>query len=189
MGDYRDGLLALGSPRDMIRLAQRILGEETRLHPQPKCVSSDGISQGIHEFAVERSRELFPTTFVAVSRLHRATFTQASMLSARVYATRDKAAAAVSAWKADGIIRQLPEKETKGKAQVMYTLADPRVAVAIAPAAKVQDVLADQVFLCPTCDELCVSERLVNSCSNDHVFERHSLFSLWSHCMQARSGD
>ena len=176
--------IANGSPRDMIRLAQRIVAEETRTVRNPKCLSETSIWAGVQKFSVLRSTELFQDAVAEVARIDAPTFTLNHLANDLLHVSHEAARQRVRNWERTGIIRQVGTIPNKGQRPLkLFALADVRVMIAIAPEADVSDLLRTNALVCPDCGGLCVTDRDPAHCPGcGHQVDRRRGKSLREEC-------
>lgn len=172
--------LAAGSPRDMIRLAKRIVDQQTRSSDRPKGISTDAVWAGVRVFCDERSNELYGPYLNDLKKIGDATFT-IKELASDIFRIQDNAARRkVQIWMNDGLVARIGELPNKpNRPAALYGILDPRVLVAIDPGSHPSAVLDRAVVQCPNCLSMCISDRVLIQCARcTNGFEREDSISL-----------
>lgn len=156
--------LSPDSPRDMIRMAERIVAEHTRQPGSGDSISEAVALKGIHEFAKLRSDELFGQYMKDLRRLPEPSFTM-NRLANDVFkisttAVRNK----VVGWVEAGAVEKVGERSQGARPLHMYALKDPRLALATTTAANVLTVLSENIFLCPSCNRMLITANPLTPC-------------------------
>jgi hypothetical protein len=102
--------LSGGSPRDMIRVAQRIVAEQTRISAESQSLDEKNIWVGIRQFANERAEELCGSGYLGeLKKVGEVTFT-ISHLSSNIFRVGDQAARRkVQLWGNTGVVEKIGE--------------------------------------------------------------------------------
>jgi hypothetical protein len=158
--------LAAGSPRDMIRVAQRMTAEETRTSQSSLCLSNGSIWRGAGLFARERASELFGNKYIAeLARVGKPSFTINELANDIFKVNQQSARSKVQNWMNTGLVAKIGELPNAGKKPLhLYGIADVRLAVAMLPAPEVEFVLGNYAFACRWCDFVCISDRPTITC-------------------------
>lgn len=143
--------LSPDSPRDMIRMCERIVAEHTRQPSYPAKIAERTIYKGIYEFSKTRSQELFGKYMKDLNRLPEPSFTNTRLASdvfkISTTAVRNK----IVSWIEAGAVEKIGEQSRGAKPLHMYALKDPRLAIATAASSGVGRLLSSDIFICPSC--------------------------------------
>ncbi|MFN2588371.1 MAG: P-loop ATPase, Sll1717 family [Actinomycetota bacterium] len=158
--------LAAGSPRDMIRFAQRMVAEETRTAQTSPCLSNASIWGGAAVFARERANELFGTKYIAeLAKVGKPTFTINELANDIFKVNQQSARSKVQNWTNTGLVAKIGELANPGKKPLhLYGVADVRLALAMLPAPEAEFVLGNYAFACRWCDFVCISDKPTIRC-------------------------
>lgn len=174
------------SPRDMIRMAGRVISEHTRQPGSADLVSRDTIFSGVHQFCEARSKELFSKYLTDLQKLPEQSFTM-SKLSSDVFkisvpAVRNK----VMAWSNVGAVRKIGERGQGAKPIHTYSISDPRLALTVFPRAALLEVLQRNMFICPGCDYLIIASVDSFPCPDCGMGSVAESRNLWESCTSGR---
>lgn len=152
------------SPRDMIRMANRVIAEHTRQPGYANSIADFVVIKGIHEFSIMRSAELFGQYMSDIRRLSGPTFSM-NRLASDVFkisaaAVRNK----VVAWGDAGAVQKVGEEATGARPIHIYAIKDPRLLLAISPISEVFGVLENMMFLCSRCNGLKLGVGAASAC-------------------------
>lgn len=153
--------LGAGSPRDMIRVAQRIVAEQTRTSAESQALDEKIVWVGIRQFANERAEELCGPNYLAeLKKVGEVTFT-INHLSSNIFRVRDQAARRkVQLWGNAGVVEKIGEiPNPPNRPLYLFGVTDLRVAVAMMSADDVAFLLGNIAIVCPSCDFLCITDR------------------------------
>jgi len=144
---------AEGSPRDMVRILNRILAEQMRWGPRSRCLTTVPVLQGIDSFCAERAREVVsPSILSELRRMNRVDFT-ISETSGDVFKVSSQAARAkIQNWERAAAVRRLPDKSGARRPAHHYGVADIRVARQMCPDGSLLEFMARKVLTCARCD-------------------------------------
>lgn len=158
--------MANGSPRDMYRLANQIVAEQTRTSEDDPCVGADALWAGLRQFAEKRSGELVPASYMDdLRRIAKPTFTISHIANNVFRIHENSARRKVQLWTDRGVIKKVDEvPNPPNRPSYLFGVVDPRVAIAMLPTSDVNLILATQIVLCPNCQALCVSDESTIAC-------------------------
>lgn len=143
--------LSPDSPRDMIRMCERIVAEHTRQPDYSHLIAERTVYKGIHEFSKIRSQELFGRYMKDLTRLPEPSFTNTRLASdvfkISTTAVRNK----IVSWIEAGAVEKIGEQSRGAKPLHMYALKDPRLAIATASFTGIGKLLDGDIFICPSC--------------------------------------
>lgn len=158
--------LANGSPRDMIRACRQIVAEETRAATPGKKISKESVLSGVKNFSDERANELFGPYLPDFRRIGSLTYTINRLASEVFKVSQQAARAKIQKWQATGATLKSGEVPNPGNRPLhLYSISDPRLAIALRPSQETELILGNCVLICPSCDALCVSDRDTIYCS------------------------
>ncbi|GAA1650475.1 P-loop ATPase, Sll1717 family [Georgenia ruanii] len=156
--------LSPDSPRDMIRMCERIVAEHTRQPDYPALISERTIYKGIHEFSKTRSQELFGRFMKDLARLPEPSFTNTRLASdvfkISTTAVRNK----IVSWIEAGAVEKIGELSRGAKPLHKYALKDPRTVLATAPLASLSRLLNSDIFICPSCSAMLITSSPSEPC-------------------------
>jgi hypothetical protein len=157
-------ILATGSPRDMIRLGKRIFAEETRAGVSSSAISEDAVWQGIREFSSAKAQEIIPNYIGELTRVGKPTFTT-NHVGSEVFRISDNAARRkLQLWGDSGAVQKIGEIPNRNRPSHLYGVVDLRVAVAMLPAVDVPLILGNYALVCPSCEDICITDRQEVDC-------------------------
>jgi len=163
-----------GSPRDMIRICQAIINEQTRMNTSSNSVEEKSLWMGLKIFADVRSEELFGSFLPDLRKIGSVTFTINGIANDVFRVSQQAARAKVQKWMNVGSVAKIGELPNPGNRPLyLYGLLDPRLAVALRPEQETELVLGNYVLACPSCGKLCVSDREQITC--DSCFDNFGL--------------
>jgi hypothetical protein len=144
---------AEGSPRDMVRILNRILAEQMRLEPNSSRLTVVPVVQGMDAFCAERAHEVVsPSILSELRRMKRVDFT-ISETSGDVFKVSGQAARAkIQNWERAGAVRRLPDKSGARRPVHHYGVADIRVGRQMCRDGNLLDFIRHKVRTCPRCD-------------------------------------
>lgn len=156
--------LSPDSPRDMIRMCERIVAEHTRQPNYLPLISERTVNKGIHEFSKTRSQELFGRFMKDLTRLPEPSFTNTRLASdvfkISTTAVRNK----IVSWIEAGAVEKIGEQSRGAKPLHMYALKDPRLAIATAPLTGLGKLLDSDIFICPSCSAMLITSSPSEPC-------------------------
>jgi hypothetical protein len=152
--------LAQGSPRDMIRLAKRIIDEQTRTTPDAVLVEDHAVWHGIRAFAAARAEELFSPFLSDLRRIGRPSFSTDHLGRAYVPGGAKRR---LNDWIEAGVVDRLEDQRLRGK--IVYALTDLRVLIEIHSTTDPRAVLNTFTVECPRCRRLWITGEEQIECS------------------------
>lgn len=159
-------LLAAGSPRDMIRLAGRIVAEAQRSTGEIVTkIPMAAVWSAIRIFANERANELFGNHLTDLRRVGTPNFTT-KFLGSDVFRCNDNAARRkLQLWSQTGVVAKTGEiQNPPNRPSHLYSVIDPRVCLAAFFQDDPEFVLGIMIFECHSCGAACISEALEFRC-------------------------
>ncbi|WP_379553514.1 P-loop ATPase, Sll1717 family [Qipengyuania sp. DGS5-3] len=158
-------LLSIGSPRDVIRLAQRIVDEHTRIVDDGSPLAIGAIEAGIQKFSRERSLELYGAKTDELIKIGMVSFTIGDLASDIFRISNQAARQKIQNYLTLGAIQKSGEIENPGNRPLhQYSLADPRLAFVVLSAYGLKECLSAVCFMCQRCSQLLVREGPEMSC-------------------------
>jgi hypothetical protein len=155
--------LAAGSPRDLIRLMERVVAEETRTSTDSECVGLVALWAGIRSFSEIRATELFPGQLPELRRVGATgalTFTVNTLANDIYRVTNQAARARVQGWQNTGMVGKVDEQlNPPNRPMYVYGPIDIRLAIAMMSNFTPQEVMANYVLVCPACEAVTISDR------------------------------
>lgn len=155
-------LFSHGSPRDSIRMMQRILEchldnlnrTGATMTGTPRQIPFDAVAQGILLFSEDRFAELITSAEVRrqMEAIHQVCLTSTTFTTRTQKITTNAANSKINTWKQMGGIDQIGDimMNRTGKPNRLYAFTDPRIALC-ASGLSVQNFLADKVGICSHC--------------------------------------
>jgi hypothetical protein len=158
--------IGVGSPRDMIRCAKRIVSAETRTGTDSTCLSEDSVWVGVRAFCDERAGELVRAEYLAeLKKVGRPTFTTSIVGSDIFRISTEGARQKIQAWARTGVVAKVDElPNQRDRPTHLYGVVDLRVAVAALPAMDVPLIISNVVLECPSCGVLAINDRQEITC-------------------------
>lgn len=157
--------LAFGSPRDMIRICDQIISQQTRIDTNAECIDEKSFWSAIKVFADERAEELYGKIIPDLKRIDSATFTINGVANDVFRISTQAARSKIQKWQANGAVAKIGEIPNKGNRPLhLFGLIDPRLAIALKPRQDTELVLGNVVFPCASCGKLCVSDQTEITC-------------------------
>src|SRR5439155_20240795 len=127
--------MAFGSPRDMYRLANQIVAEQTRTSADTACIDLKSVWAGFRQFSDQRARELMPSGYLDdLRRIGKPTFTINHLANDVFRIVDNSARRKVQLWTDRGVIKKVDEvPNPPNRPSYLFGVVDPRVALAILP--------------------------------------------------------
>jgi len=151
-------IFANKSPRDMIRIGNRVLSEQKEIDPHSNLISKESIYLAISKLCTERTKELVRKdgTIRDLKKIRQIDFTN-SYLASQVFKTSTNASRRrITLWSDEGIIALIDQVDAQSAGQKrtvkLYAIKDIRVAKEMFPELKVPVFLETKVRLCSQCD-------------------------------------
>ena len=158
--------LSFGSPRDMIRICQSIINEQTRMDTSSKLLEEKSLWLGIKKFADVRSDELFGQYLSDLRKVGSVTFTINRIANDIFRVSQQAARAKAQKWMNVGAVIKIGELPNPGNRPLhLYGLLDPRLAIALRPQQETDLVCGNFILLCPSCGRICISDREQITCT------------------------
>lgn len=160
--------VAHGSPRDMYRIARRVVAEQTRTSQTDSRISAASLWAGIRNFAEKRASELMAESYIDdLRRIGKPTFTISRIANDVFRIHENSARRKVQLWTGTGGVKKVDEvANPPNRPSYLFGVVDPRLAIAILPNTDVDLILATQILLCPACGALCVTDESIVTCLN-----------------------
>lgn len=156
---------AAGSPRDMIRLSQRMVDEQTRTANVPGAFSNATIEAAVRNFSNERSLELYPQFIPDLRRIGLASFTITKISSDIFRVTAQAGRSKVQKWQDWGAVEQTGEVPNPGnRPYYLYSVTDPRLVIVAKGNQPLMDTLEASFILCE-CEKLNFTDVEGSHCS------------------------
>jgi hypothetical protein len=150
--------LSAGSPRDMIRLSQRMVDEQTKTSNMPGRLTLAAVETAVRNFSQERAMELYPQFVPDLRRIGSPSFTITRLSSDIFRITTQAARSKVQKWQDWGAVAQTGEVPNPGnRPHYLYSVTDPRLAIVSKGNQPLRDVLRACFGVCD-CGELNVTE-------------------------------
>ncbi len=168
-----------GSPRDMIRICQSIINEQTRMDTSSSIINENSLWIGIKNFADVRSDELYGQYLPDLKKVGSVTFTINGIANDIFRVSQQAARAKTQKWLNVGSVSKIGEIPNPGNRPLhLYGLLDPRLAIALRPQQETELVFGNYILVCPSCGKLCISDREEITCHE--CFENFKLSSAKS---------
>lgn len=152
--------LSAGSPRNMIRLSNRIVSEALRVDPSVALIPESAVWAGLSVYADEIAHELIPKYLPELKRVDKVTFT-AKHLGSEVFRISENAVRRkLQLWTGSGVVAKVDEIPNDGNRPLhLYGVVDPRVCLAMLQSEEPGIVLGNYMFVCRACQSVCISDR------------------------------
>jgi hypothetical protein len=176
--------LANGSPRDMIRIASRIVAEQTRMGGGQPCVTEAAVWAGVRQFSGDRATELFGAVAREVAKVVKPTFTINHLANDVLRVSTQAARQRVQNWTNTGIVKKVGELPNRGQRPLhLFAVTDVRAMIAMAPETDVPLLLGNYAIVCPDCGTVCLTDQQLIDCTGcSHQFDLAKGNSLLEVC-------
>lgn len=159
--------LAMGSPRDMIRVCKRVVNEQTRIDSGATVLSERTVWQGIRVFSEDIVQERFARYVPDLKKVGKPTFTINYVASEVFHIQAQSARNKIGGWMSARIVDKIGEVENPPNRPLhLYGITDLRVLIATMVAADVPVVLGNYALVCPYCAGLVISAEMIIDCTN-----------------------
>lgn len=143
--------LAHGSPRDMIRMAATIIAEQTRHSGSAACITEHSLLQGVQNFSLQRSQELYPQFLPDLQKVGQPTFTINGISSDVFRFTTQAGRSKVQKWQNSGAVDKIAElANPSGRPTYLYGIVDPRLVITTR-GRDVRTALEQDIHVCNAC--------------------------------------
>jgi hypothetical protein len=176
---------AAGSPRDMIRICQAIVSEQTRLRADDSCITAESMWLGIRLFSNVRSEELFGD-LTSLRRVGSVTFTINHLANDIFRVSAQSARARIQGWMDSGAVAKVDEVPNPGnRPMYLFGITDMRLVVAALPSTDVELLLGNVILECPSCQGVCITDQIAITCPHcSHVFTSDKARPILEVCTQ-----
>jgi hypothetical protein len=158
--------LAAGSPRDMIRLCARVVGEHLNDPRGTGRLGVDDVWQGVRVFSEEICDERAKKFLPDLMRLDTYRFTQNHVANDLLKISKQSTGAKVTEWRRTGMVDKITEvQDARFRPQHLYGIAHPMLAIALRPGMNCRDVLEFYSFECDHCYKVNFSDETSFRCS------------------------
>lgn len=161
-GDLDDHviLFAQRSPRDVIRICQKILAEQMEIDAGARRLSNAAIERGVETFCNEITDEAIAKRVLREDWLkdlrknHRADFTITYVSHDTLKVSTQAARARIQKWTQSGMVKKVGTiiSPVTKQPNNLYALTDIRLAKLVFQESTVSQFLDDKVRVCPNCD-------------------------------------
>lgn len=168
------------SPRDLIRMCDRIITEHTRRAGYPKSIGRLSMMAGIHEFSANWCNSRFSSIMSEIRRVPLTSFTNRELANNTFRIDDTSMRNKITKWVDAGavsIVAQQPGVRP-GRPSNVYAFADPRLVIAKEARGRLADSLRSGVFVCRECNEIIISSDEAVKCSSCGS-DFNSWRSLW----------
>ncbi|MCU1677357.1 MAG: hypothetical protein JWM93_2115 [Frankiales bacterium] len=181
--------LAAGSPRDMVRMCKAIIDEATRVGGNAGGVTRRQLFSGITSFSRSFAEVACAGRLPELRKIGNVTFTINQLASDVFNVSENAARSRVQKWQDSGIVRKVDERPNRVNRPLhVYSITDPRVAIACSETMELDLVLDNYMVLCAACGELqVVGDSQFRCTACDQVQTLESVQSLWQSAIQART--
>ena len=179
--------LAAGSPRDMIRLCKSITDEATRTESPSTGVTRRQLLSGIRSFSRSFAELVCAGRLPELRKIGNVTFTINQLASDVFNVSQNAARSRVQKWQDTGLVRKVDERPNRVNRPLhVYSIADPRVAIACTENVELELVLDNYLILCKECGSLqVVGENEFRCTACDQVQKLADAQSLWQTSLRA----
>jgi hypothetical protein len=176
--------LAAGSPRDMVRLCKSILDEATRVESQSGGVTRKQLFDGISTFCRSYAELACAGRLPELRKIGNVTFTINQLASEVFNVSENAARSRVQKWQDTGLVRKVDERPNRVNRPLhVYSISDPRVAIACSESLGLDLVLDNFLVLCGGCGHLQITGGAEFRCTDcDQVQAVADVNSLWGIC-------
>lgn len=179
-------LLGNGSPRDVIRLAGRMVDEHTKIADTAANIPWEKIELGIRLYSRERSLELYGLDKVEdLSKIGQVSFTIGEVSNDVFRISHQAGRNKIQNMMNVGAVVKSGEIENPGNRPLhQYAIADPRLACVVMSSYSIREILTYFCFICPRCNALVAREgenATCHICSLDFALDDH--ISVYNNCL------
>lgn len=173
--------LAAGSPRDMIRLCKAVVDEATRTDDNGLGITRPQLFAGIRRFSKEYAELICAGRLPELRKIGDVTFTINQLASEVFNVSENAARSRVQKWQDSGLVKKVDERPNRiNRPLHVYSLADPRVAIACSETLELDLVLDNFLVLCGACGALQIVGETKFRCTGcDQVQAVGGVDSLW----------
>jgi hypothetical protein len=144
------------SPRDCVRICNRILSEQFKYDLNSNSFNESVVNNSIENFCKEKARELIinPTNLKYLTKTNQVSFTIEELVSSKVAADSPAIRNIINPWTTAGYLKKIGLFERKNAKSVNeYAYQDIRLALMACPTLSLDDFIAEKVRRCkvPTC--------------------------------------
>jgi len=157
-------LLANGSPREMIRMAESIAAEHTRVRMEKHRITDEEVTAGITKYSAARTEELAGLELDQLKKLRQITFTR-KHLRETLQISKPEAKEILARWIALGLVNRLGEiSDEIGGSSRRYGLSDLRILLALHTDVPAEQLLSDHAFECDSCSTIAITDQAQTRC-------------------------
>lgn len=141
------------SPRDCIRICNRILSEQFKENPSSTTFSEAVVDKSIEHFCREKATELIinPTNLKHLTKTNRVSFTIEELVTAKVAADSPAIRNIINPWTTAGYLKKIGLVERKNAKSVNeYAFQDIRLAFVATPTLNLEQFINTKVRRCKT---------------------------------------
>jgi len=141
------------SPRDCVRICNRILSEQFKENPAKNKFSETVVDRSIEQFCREKAHELIvnPTNFKYLTKTNRVSFTIEELVTAKVAADSPAIRNIINPWTTAGFLKKIGLVERKNaKAVNEYAFQDIRLAFMAMPTLNLDEFIKTKIRRCTT---------------------------------------
>lgn len=151
---------AAGSPRDMIRICQRILSEQMKANSNSRTIDLEAIDSGILEFSKERSTELAGEDMLRdLLKIGEVDFTTNQLASSVLKVSVNAARSKIEGWMRKGLVERIGEQRCgNGRPVHHYAVTVVRLARAMLSQMDITDFLRQKVLSCDSCEKILIRD-------------------------------
>jgi len=149
------------SPRDVIRICQRICNEQIELNPFATALQEKAVLNGIDYFSEERAEEIAGGNVLKDLKKVRATDFTLNFLANEVFKERHENTSRVKIkeWRNSGIVREVGTViGPQGKPVKLYAITDVRIARTLFPEMTVTEFFQKKVKRCEKCGAMVIRD-------------------------------
>ncbi len=176
--------VAAGCPRDMVRLADRIINEHDAQR-NGQLISEETVWSAVRKYCMERARELLSKEeHQLIAALNRRAFNAAYLQT--TWGNGIDVAATLQKFRDTGVIALIEQENHHGHVQELYSYGDLRVAIGTNINEDPKNILRN-AYICSACGRPLITNRNRVICEPDNrtFFATASLKTVW-HAIQAR---
>lgn len=162
--------LAEGSPREMIRMAEAVAAENTRVKADHHAISRDEFLRGVRNYSSARSEELYGTYLSDLRKIGSQSFTINHIANNVFNISNQAARSKIQKWVNSGAVLRLGEiSNGKKKPLHLYGLSSIKLLIALSPQFDVLELLENFTFACETCGTVTIMSETRLVCPGCHV--------------------
>jgi hypothetical protein len=151
--------LAKGSPREMIRMAESIADEHTRISGEKHLITSVELMSGIRAYSALRLEELAGSELPDLQAIGRLSFNKKHVRNI-FNISKESAQTRIDKWREMGLIVDLGKLDSVNTSKPMrwFGPSDARLAIALSDQRVTDELFTRHILLCKSCGSMSISD-------------------------------